>query len=127
VNGGRSMSKSRTIYVSIGNSDDKLSQGDWSSFCTDIDRAISRACRYNGTAVHGRWYSLPNEQWQNACWGIEVDDACAFVLDVLREDLARACKQYQQTSIAWAEGTTAFITAANDTGPANTLIRRTDG
>lgn len=103
----------KTIAVMIGNSDDKLSQGDWHAFCDDVDQAISRTCRYNGTKVHGRFYSLPNEQWQNACWVIEVDKECAFVLGELRSTLAIACKAYLQQSIAWVEGTTEFIEASN--------------
>jgi hypothetical protein len=102
---------SRTICVMIGNSDQprQLSQLEWHQFCTDVDRAISTACRYNGTQIHGRFYSLPNEPWQNACWCIEVDQQCAFVLDELRGTLAIACREYRQRSIAWFEGTTELV------------------
>lgn len=106
---------SKTICVMIGNSDKprQLSQFEWHQFCADVDRAISTAARYQGTQIHGRFYSLPNEMWQNACWCIEVDDQCAFVLDELRQAMATPCQAFRQQSIAWVEGTTSFIEAAS--------------
>lgn len=102
---------SKTICVMIGNSDEprQLSQFEWHQFCGDVDRAISTACRYQGTQVHGRFYSLPNERWQNACWCIKVDDECSFVLDELRSTLSIAAREYRQRSIAWVEGTTSLV------------------
>lgn len=98
-----------TIYISIGNSDDKLTQFAWQAFCQDVDQAISDAARYVGTQVHGRWYSLPNEPWQNACWCIAIDDELTAVIGELRDDLIRIAAAFRQDSIAWAEATTTFL------------------
>jgi hypothetical protein len=102
-----------TIYISIGNSDDKLSQADWSSYVLDVDRAFDASVRYNGARVHGRWYSHPVEPWQNACWCAEWDAELAHVVDALKRKLAALGREYRQDSIAWAEATTEFIGAAS--------------
>lgn len=98
-----------TVYISIGNSDDKLSQADWSSYVLDVDRAFEAAVRYEGARVHGRWYSLATEPWQNACWCAEWHEDLAHVLKALKRDLAIIARAYRQESIAWAEATTTFI------------------
>jgi hypothetical protein len=98
-----------TVYVSIGNSDNKLDQYDWSQFLTEVDRAVSNLAQLQGVTVHGRWYSLPTEPWQNACWCFQADDACTQQVTDLREWLAFLAKQFRQDSIAWAVAETEFI------------------
>lgn len=98
-----------TVFIMIGNSDDKLSQADWSSFALDVDRAFEAAVRYEGARVHGRWYSLPNEPWQNACWCADWDPQLGHVVDALKRKLATIAWAYRQDSIAWSEATTTFI------------------
>lgn len=100
-----------TVYVSIGNSDDKLGQSKWAAYCTAVDQAVSFAGRYVGTTVHGRWHSLPNEQWQNACWCIEfTGESLGWVAGELRAEVARLAGVFHQDSIAWAEcPTTEFL------------------
>jgi hypothetical protein len=83
-----------TVYISIGNSDDKLSQAEWCSFYTTVDQVIRRAAY----RVHGAWASPSTDSWQNACWCIEIDETAG-----LRGHLCNAAKAYGQDSIAWAE------------------------
>src|ERR1051326_6639431 len=112
--GGR---MSVTVYVSCGNSDDKLSQHEWSNFVAAVDRTFEQAARYQGSRVHGRWYSLPTEPWQNACWCIEFLDetAMAGIIDAYRAELARLAGVFRQDSIAWAVApTTEFLGAVPD-------------
>ena len=101
-----------TIYISIGNSDDKLTQADWSSFVLDVDRAFEAAVRYEGARVHGRWYSLPTDPWQNACWCAEWANDLAHVLEALQRSLIGIARMYRQDSIAWAVARTEFLTPA---------------
>lgn len=98
-----------TVYISIGNSDDKLSQADWASFVLDVDRAFEAAVRYEGARVHGRWYSLPHEPWQNACWCAEWHPDLAHIVEALKRKLACVARMYGQDSIAWAVAETEFI------------------
>lgn len=98
--------------IMIGNSDDKLTQADWSSFVLDVDRAFDASVHYQGARVHGRWFSLPNEPWQNACWCAEWHDDLAHVVDDLKRKLAAISVVYRQESIAWVvAGAAEFLNA----------------
>jgi len=91
-----------TVYVSIGNSDDKLTQREWSTLCQVVENRVRARAR----VMHGVWYSLPNQPWQNACWCFEIQpDRVAE----LKSGLARACTDFGQDSIAWAVASTEFI------------------
>lgn len=100
------MSDLVTIYVSIGNSDDKLTQRRWRDFW----RACNSAIRQHAVRVHGEWYSGPVSEWQNACWCVEV-----HVADVsgLKAILAGYAAAFGQDSIAWATAETEFLFRAD--------------
>lgn len=91
-----------TIYVSIGNSDDKLTQARWHDFIHDVDVTI----RSTAEQVHGEWFSGPRSPWQNACWCFDINQD-----QELRANLALfvLAKKYNQNSIAWAVAETTFI------------------
>lgn len=98
-----------TIYASIGNSDDRLPQQQWSvyaqSFVTTIQRHVGPHWLPGG--VHGEWYSLSNAPWQNACVCFE---ATADQARLIRADLEELRTLHDQDSVAWAEVTrTEFI------------------
>jgi hypothetical protein len=90
------------VYISIGNSDDKLSQDEWASFWAQTNSMIADTA----DEMHGIWMSSPNSPYQNACWCVELDED---MLDrdknerLLRIGLAGLAKAYKQDSIAWAE------------------------
>lgn len=98
------------VYISIGNSDDKLSQAEWSTFVSQVDRYIESATDGHDGEVHGRWFSASDAPWQNACWCVEfhADD----VASTLRGRLPVVAASFGQDSIAWAEvKTTEFLGA----------------
>jgi hypothetical protein len=91
-----------TIYISIGNSDDKLTQNEWSHFYAWVAGSIDQYAH----RVHGRWFSDPCGPWQNAAWCFEiVPDS----VQALQGRLMQHAKNYRQDSIAWAEAQTTFI------------------
>jgi hypothetical protein len=92
----------KTITIQIGNSDDKLTQMKWAHFYADVNHEITQA----NTRVHFAAPSPAQAAWQNACWVIEIDGSEALAL---RATLSRLREQYQQDSIAWTEGQTAFV------------------
>lgn len=101
------------VYISIGNSDDKLTQAEWA----DYYRKVSQAVRTGH--VHGQWVSEPASAWQNACWCIEFDPDTRLVtsdghehsrVEWLRRRLTELAREYRQDSIAWAEARTEFLT-----------------
>ncbi len=99
---------SKTIYVSIGNSDDKLTQRQWSSFCEAVSTEIRR---YHST-FHGEWYSLPDSPYQNACFCFDIDAPDHSPILDLREQLSLLAHAFNQESITWAEADTEFLAPA---------------
>lgn len=86
------------VYISIGNSDDKLSQRNWTHFLAEVDTALNQV----QTRRHGAWHSSPFSPWQNACWCVEIPDD-QEVVAALKVDLAEFAREYSQDSITWAE------------------------
>lgn len=95
----------KTIYVSIGNSDDKLTQKDWASFLSCIDLIIQRFA----DEVHGSWVSLSTSEFQNACWCFELETESVnkrtgkTFEEEVREKLVVSATEFKQESITWAE------------------------
>ena len=96
------------VYASIGNSDDKLTQAEWSDFTHEFMVLIESAAE----RVHGEWYSLPQSRYQNCCVAFELTDekepALVFQLGLL-------CSKYRQDSIAWAQAEVTFVWPPNVT------------
>lgn len=96
-----------TVYISIGNSDDKLTQNEWSHFHALVEGHI----RDHVQQIYGRWLSVPSDPWQNACWCVRVAPIHA---EALRFELATEAKAFRQDSIAWAVAPdTEFLRAAS--------------
>lgn len=103
------MSDLITVYVSIGNSDDRLSQARWSEFHGRVIETV----RYRARRVHGDWASHAADPRQNACIAFDLDREEAPILKGELRDLAAS---FGQDSIVWAEApVTEFV------GPAQVL------
>lgn len=89
------------VYISIGNSDDKLTQEQWYDYIIEVIRTVSVG------HIHGAWYSEPASKYQNACWCVEFKTSN----DVYqaKEALKIIRGNYRQDSIAWAVAETEFI------------------
>lgn len=92
------------VYITIGNSDDKLSQAEWAGFFSETAIAL----RHIADHVHGQWASEPASAWQNACWCIELDEQW---VETTQDALRRIAERYRQDSIAWAVATVELIPA----------------
>lgn len=103
------MTEQTTIHIAIGNSDDKLTQRQWARYIDAVDDAIKQAA----VEVHGRWYSAPDVQWQNAAWAfvLREDMGGEFTKGWLKARLGDIAKQFGQETIAWNESVTEFIEA----------------
>lgn len=90
-------------YISIGNSDDKLTQMNWGKYYRKVDLIIQWVRNIGGT-IHGRWASQPTDYWQNACWCIEFPDTATMTADIqaLMHQLTKVAGDFGQDSIAWA-------------------------
>jgi hypothetical protein len=85
-----------TVYVSIGNSDNKLTQDRWSTY----QRVTRALLRKHALEIHGEWYSAPTAGYQNACFCVVFDDDTA---ELVKMRLAEIREDYRQDSVAWAE------------------------
>lgn len=92
-------------YISIGNSDDKLSQQEWSRFI-EVTRDFLTGNRGNHLGgqvwqIHGEWYSRPDHPWQNANWCVEINEEDTYYL---YGQMAEHAKIHRQDSIAVTVG-----------------------
>ena len=87
------------VYISIGNSDDKLTQAQWCEFVQTVEESLE------SYPLHGVWFSRPDARWQNACWCAEIP---AIAPD-LRRELRQIAAEFNQDSITWAEARTEFL------------------
>lgn len=85
-----------TVYISIGNTDGKLSYTEWAEFWQLTNELLTTTVT---TQIYGVWRSLPDSEYVNACWGVEVPLVHERALqDGLRELAAK----FRQDSIAYA-------------------------
>jgi hypothetical protein len=91
----------------IGNSDDKLSQQQWSWFVSDVHDLIMRRLY----PIHFHALSVGSAPWQNACWVLDMNDRFGAIteIEVLREALGELAQKYHQDSIALTLGDTEFV------------------
>ncbi len=97
-----------SIYITIGNSDDKLTQAEWAAFHMRSHEQIHEYASH----IHGVWTSGSTSMWQNACWCVEVHRG---VMPTLKNHLTRLAREYRQDSIAWAEADVEFLTTSATT------------
>jgi hypothetical protein len=84
-------------YVSIGNSDGKLTHAEWAEFYTRADELLTKADATS--AVYGVWHSLPATPYVNACWAVRIPAAnVAAVCQALR----KLAGEFRQDSVAFA-------------------------
>ncbi len=85
----------RTVYVSIGNSDDKLTQREWAFFQVEVSEVIHHV----GGRIHGEWASPARSQFQNACWCFDIRIGA---IPEFERRMARIARNYRQDAIAVA-------------------------
>lgn len=91
------------VYISTGNSDDKLTQHRWSMLLFEINKLIEFYAEQGIVTIHGRWYSSPVTAYQNACFGIEFTPPVGNYANALKDALRGIATEFHQDSIAWAE------------------------
>lgn len=99
-----------TATICIGNSDDKLTQREWSGYVSDVHDFVMRwrfTIYFHGCAAG----SAP---WQNACWVLDARDLFGepggMALNILRQELGKLAKKYKQDSIALILGDSEMVT-----------------
>lgn len=92
----------KTICIQIGNSDDKLTQFEWSNYTNRTDNEITEHAKQ----VHFYGCSYGDSIWQNAAWVFEIEEEN---IGKLRVALKVTRELYKQDSIAWLEGQAEFV------------------
>ena len=92
----------KTITVQIGNSDDKLTQREWSAFC----QKLFMWCDSFGN-IHFAGGSPTEKFWQNYAVVFNMRDESDE--PYLKDQISRLGQRFNQDSIAWTEGETEFI------------------
>jgi hypothetical protein len=86
--------------VSIGNTDNRLTQKEWSRFVEDVEKATSEAGKLHYFGGASTW-----APWQNVAWIVELDGNA----DNLECELERIRKEYNQQSAFLVVGDGRFI------------------
>jgi hypothetical protein len=93
-----------TVTLQIGNSDDKLTQQQWSNFVFEVADALTAfRCQ-----IHYCGGSDASKPWQNYCWVFELDSD-PLVIQSFQKQLVTMRARYMQDSVAWTSGTTLFV------------------
>lgn len=103
-----------TVFVSIGNTDNRLTQQQWACFYERCDYAVTGVIERHDSALYGRWVSPSTDPQQNACWAFSEPQEDVWhgeggVREHLREWLAEIAAEYGQDSVAWTEGRAEFL------------------
>ena len=97
-----------TVCIQIGNSDNKLSQEEWSEFCNRLRESVNKM---NGSQIHFDGGSPSDAKWQNHCVVAEIYKQH---LDSFLEEIIRTASYFNQQSIAVLEGETFFYGPSMD-------------
>lgn len=95
----------RSYTVCIGNSDDRLSQAEWSQFIDDLALLLAEL----EVQIHFFGYSAPQGEWQSCCAVFEGDNDAPDFDAFLLAGLEQLRVNNRQDSIALIAGTTTFI------------------
>lgn len=91
-----------TITIQIGNTDNKLTQQKWSQFIKSINEQLL----HHAINVHFAGGSNYDQQWQNACWVIEISPE---IEPGLKLSLSLLKLHFDQHSIAYTIGATQLL------------------
>lgn len=92
----------KTITILVGNSDNRLTQSDWTRFCRDVTQLVeSKSLTKQFAAPSIGWHTF-----QNACWVITIDET---LVAEFKKWITEIRKHYLQDSVAIVVGDTEFI------------------
>lgn len=91
------------VYLSIGNSDDKLTQAEWSRYIAEMRDHLGGWAK----VIHGTWFSHSGARWQNAAWCVEFGTGKSA--QAAKDGATEIRRRYRQDSAAWAVAETEFI------------------
>jgi hypothetical protein len=85
------------VYVSVSNTDQKLTLVQWSDMVAEVELEIERVA----SSLFLNWFSLPNGERQGAVWAFKMPSGHR---EGLRARLDWLRRKYGQDEMTWAEG-----------------------
>lgn len=92
-----------TITIQIGNSDNRLTQEEWSRFVA----AVSQLVRTCAREIHFSGGPATDSRWQNFAWVAECSGPTAVA--ALRDGVAFVRAKFGQDAAAFTVGTTELV------------------
>jgi hypothetical protein len=90
-----------TVVIQIGNSDDKLTQREWSDYWAAVETEVCDLAEKHFSGGSGTI-----NPWQNYCWVLDMKDTD---VPVLSNRLREVRERFRQDSVAMLVGDTQFI------------------
>lgn len=88
--------------IQIGNSDNKLTQLEWSEYVKEVHAATTT----DGIETHFFASSEGSKPWQNACWVVAIRET---EVDDMMKAVTKIRKKYRQDSVAIVIGDVRMI------------------
>jgi hypothetical protein len=120
------------VTVQFGNSDDRLTQREWSELVAAVSRVVNVEVLDHGGGLHFFGTAPADAPWQNACWVVELppgDGAATRAAHALKRELATVAHTFRQDSFAWQLGDVelvppgTFVPRASDAPPPKRVSR----
>lgn len=92
----------KTVTVCIGNSDNKLTQQEWSQFYDKVNSLVVCDC----SEIYFVGCTNPSSQYQSATWVMKISD---IGIGYLKAHLKYCRETFRQDSIAFIVGETEFV------------------
>lgn len=93
-----------TVYITVGNSDNRLPQLDWVLLLRQVSALLNES---DHATVHFEGYTSPDSPRQTACWCVEWsapnDGGIVSVVEHVRMRLRELAYAYHQREVCWAE------------------------
>jgi hypothetical protein len=106
MNGMKEKVMPDVAVITIGNSDDKLKQAEWSQFVSAMADLVMRW----RMPIHFHGCSVGSAPWQNACWVVDIKNLDhPDHLSALRYALSEIAETWRQDSIALTLGNTEMV------------------
>lgn len=90
------------VYVTVGNTDDRLPQRRWAVLCAFVRASIHAAAREPGGRIVFEGAGGATGPYQNAVWALVLPDD-PVVVERLRSDLRELAGTFEQDAIVWAQ------------------------
>lgn len=87
-----------TVFITIGNVDDKLTARGWAQMHDEVAKTIELA----GGIFQGEWFSSPISRRQSACWCVDIQPG---ITTRLKGELGALGASYGRGMVAWSEVT----------------------